>query len=167
MEMTEVLAQVGYGVDDFARRVHKVCGLEFEEAQQQLIIKAWKASKEYEPKAHTFGFARYAMTVLYFEHRHIIQKEARNHRMSQRALQRLAEKRNPEIEDLTQLMIDRIAYQQIVEKLPIAEQEVRRLRMAGYNYCEIAEKTHKSMGWISKTLRKKSEIAMNKVPSFV
>ncbi len=158
MEMAEVLEKVGKLINCFAIKIQRKCGLEFEEAQQLLMIRAWKASLDYEPEIHLFGFSKYASTMLFFETSHIIQRVVRRHVLRIEAVERLAEEERTEIPDIMDLIIDRVAYQQIVERLPWEERRVRELRSVGYNMREIAKKMNHAHTWVHKVLSKKVKL---------
>ena len=155
MEMSEVLERVGGLINGFAVLARRKCGLDFDEGQQQLMIKAWKASKDFIPEIHQSTFEKYAKTILYFETWHIIQKEARTYKLKKRAIERLTDQEPTEIPDIMDLIVDRVAYQQIVARLPKKEERAHKLRMVGYNLREISDKVDRSLTWVSKALTKK------------
>jgi RNA polymerase sigma factor (sigma-70 family) len=153
MEMNEVLKEVGKAIPYYAHKVAAKSSIEFEDAEQELLICAWTSSVKYEKSQQGCEFTKFAMANLYFKSLKMVERSNKVAKRESDLLRNWAITR-PSQDDSIEDLCNEIAFEQEISRLPSTVRDTLAFRAEGMTQDEIAEQLGINRPTVRKILQK-------------
>jgi len=152
VDMREVLTEVGRAVNAYGLQVSKKCGIEFDDAKQELMIAAWQSAEHYHPKKETCERKKYVMADIYFRSLRIVDRKRKHDKVESRLLPKIYPLLPTVSEDHSNAIIERISTDQDLKSMSPELKDIIDLARQGYTRSWIGKKLGYTSRWVQHRL---------------
>lgn len=158
MTVATIQEAVGNALPYYARTVAGKCNIEQEDAQQELMIRAWQMGELYEDLegivgVHELTLEQFLMTKLHWESRKLVRDDHRAHNAEYKALEEDTYQKSLTQYSPQEEICNEIAFQQELDRLPQMVSTILKERKLGNSLRNIASKTGYSFYTVRNVLR--------------
>jgi len=136
--INEILKGVRPAITHFAGKVAKKCGMNWEDAEQELLIAAWLSITKH--KNHpTYELKKWVMSSLCFRALHLIEKTRKSDVLESQALLKVWPTMRRYTPDHAEGIVQSIVIKQILRSLPSRTRKIINMRAEGFTFREIGK----------------------------